>query len=661
VRAGVAARHGRCAGLRALVGLLVLLRAGAGWAAPCPEGGASLQVTLQPPAQGQPVTALVYGSPSALSCDDDTGQLAVIYGQRIDCDPAAPSTCGVQVTGLRPGTWTHRILVADGEAAGQFQGRSGLLLDHRAGVHEILWPLFRSVQTVTSLDDTADCLGCLRSALTAAEAGLKPALVQFAPTLSGTIGLSAALPPLAAGQVTLDGIDTDGVALTRSIDANGMNIAALHIIGAQNQVFGLRLLGVGGNSDTLVIESADANDNLLDSLQIIGRSSQLCGAGLIGCIVDGACRVPDARAPNGVCGDDGIAIRLQAGTGGPNRVHACLMSAAHDKGVKVSDGGVAVVEDSIAVANGDGGLQATLGGTLTVRESISASNRGTPSANGLAANGPAVGSTAPSVLTTRGNLCIDNSLRGISVRSLSVADLHDDFVCGNSSGFGVAVMDAAGLSSAVAATGLGVVNNPIGGVAISDNSRASFAPAGAVGNNAFAFNGPPHPPSPTNFRNLTPFEIPAYGNTWQHCGTHGTCNVNDVLALDVFASPPAPVTVDPALPTQTHTRPRITSVEPPFAAAGDLVRIYGSGFDAIDGAGDSCTGVTAANTCRPLHGNCVFVGQSAAQVIAVTPTMLVVRAPFTCVEPVPLRLRTRWTHGFSRFDFCVVPPATATS
>jgi hypothetical protein len=572
-----------------------------------------------------------------------------------------PATCRVQFTGLRPGRWTHSIGVLNGPSAGQLQGRSGLLLDQSAGRHGVTWLLYGSVQTVTSLADAAECVGCLRSALTAAEAGDKPALVQFAPNLKGTIILSAALPPLAAGQVTVDGFDADGVPLTRSIDANALNAAALRIIGSQNQVFGLRLLDVGGNSDTFIVETADANDNLLDSLQIIGRTTELCGDGGSGCVIDGVCRVPDRQSPNGVCGDDGIAIRLQAGTGGPNLIRSCVVSAAHDKGIKVSDGGVAVVDQSLSIGNADGGMQATLGGTMTVRESITTNNRGTTSANGLAANGPAVGSTAPAVLTTRGNLSLMNSLRGISVRGLSVADLHDDFICGNAGGFGVAIMDAAGLSSTVTAAGLGVIHNPVGGVAVSDNSRASFAAPGAAGNSAFAFNGPAAPPSPANFRNMTPFAIPAYGNAWQHCGEHGPCNVGDVLALDVFTNAPAPVTVDPALPTRSHTRPHITSIEPSFAAVGDLVRIYGSGFDAIDGAGDSCDGIAAANTCRPQHGNCVFVGRTAAEVVAVTPTMLVVRAPFTCVAPVSVSVRTRWAHGFSHADFCVVPPADAAS
>ena len=57
------------------------------------------------------------------------------------------------------------------------------------------------------------------------------------------------------------------------------------------------------------------------------------------------------------------------------------------------------------------------------------------------------------------------------------------------------------------------------------------------------------------------------------------------------------------------------------------MRIYGTGFDAIDGAGSDCGAVAAANTCRPVRGNCVFIDRQPAAVVAVTPTMLVVRAP----------------------------------
>src|SRR6185369_14293056 len=361
-------------------------------------------------------------------------------------------------------------------------------------------------------------------------AAAKPALVQFADGVAGTIVLGAALPPLAAGDVTLDGIAANGAPWTRTIDGNGLNAAGVRITGPRNTVIGMRVVGIGGDSDAVLIEGPLANDNLLDTLSVIGRSSIACGTAAVGCVIDGVCEEPSRRNPRGVCGDDGIAIRDFAGTAGANIVRRSQISAAHDKGVKASDHGVAIVEDSVVFANSDGGLQATLSGTLTARHNVAFANQGTTSANGLAANGAAVGSTDPAQLETRGNLSLDNALRGISVRSLSRATLRSDFVCGNGTagrggGFGVSVLDAAGTSAAVTASGLGIVHNADGGVNVSDNSTARFGLISNPGNNAFAFNGPANPPAPVNFRNESPFAILASGNAWQHCGLGNPCDV----------------------------------------------------------------------------------------------------------------------------------------
>jgi hypothetical protein len=68
------------------------------------------------------------------------------------------------------------------------------------------------------------------------------------------------------------------------------------------------------------------------------------------------------------------------------------------------------------------------------------------------------------------------------------------------------------------------------------------------------------------------------------------------------------------------------------------LRIYGLHFNAIDGhAGEeSCADLASSNSCLPLRGNCVRIGDVSAPVEAVTPTMLVVRWPLTCVSPLPL-------------------------
>lgn len=657
-------RDGIAAWLRALVAGFagLLLTAGACHAATCPPSGASVEIAVEP-AGDEPVAALVFGNLAAPSCDDDA-RLSAVYAEQIACQADAPAGCRIQLEGLRPGAWIHRVLVTAGEATGQRQGRALLLLDRSAGVPTLSWPLYRSVHTVASLDDTLSCVGCLRAALTAATASAKPALVQFAGDLRGSIVLSAPLPPLSSGQVTIDAFDTDGVPLRRTIDGNGLNAAALKIVSDHNRVLGLRLVNVGGDSDTVVVEGAEANANLLDSLQVIGRTLQTCGTDDLGCVIDGVCYQPGLQAPRGVCGDDGIALRALSGTGDVNRVYGVMISGARDKGVKVSDGAVAVVERSLVIGNAEGGMQATLGGDLTARENITVANHGTATANGLAANGAAPGSRTPGRLQTRGNLSIANALRGISVRSLSVATLRDDFICGNGTsgtgnGVGLAVLDAAGFSAAALATGLAVVHNVDRGVVVNDTSRASFAPHGRLGENAFAFNGPALPPAPTNFRNLSPFPVAAAGNAWEHCGDGNQCDVSAVRVLDIVSGGArSPVSITPALATRSRTAPRITAIVPPFAAAGELVRVYGSGFDAIDGAGTSCDTIAAANTCRPLHGNCVFIDRAPTEVIAVTPTMLVLRSPFTCVEPVELRVRTRWSRASVTAAFCTVPTPT---
>ena len=258
---------------------------------------------------------------------------------------------------------------------------------------------------------------------------------------------------------------------------------------------------------------------------------------------------------------------------------------------------------------------------------------------------------------------VANALRGLSVRSLSIATLRDDFACGNGAGergdgFGLAVFDAAGQSARIDVSGMAAVHNLGGGVVVGNDSVGFFGSLDTPGANAFAFNGTMDPPFPVNFRNETTRALSAVGNQWEHCGASVPCDLARVRARDVYrATLDAMVAVAPALATPQRDAPRITAIEPSFAAAGDLVRLYGSGFDAIEGAGSDCGAVAAANGCRPVRGNCVFIDRHPAEVVAVTPTMLVVRAPFTCVAPVPVAARTRRSRGFGRAQFCTAAPA----
>ena len=137
----------------------------------------------------------------------------------------------------------------------------------------------------------------------------------------------------------------NGMPHARTIDAAGLNNAALRITGSDNQVHGLRIANSGGDSDTLLIDGPEANGNLIDDRGVAGRAMQPCQVGdVIGCVLDGVCVVPTAGAPRGACGDDGIAVRDFAGAVTPNVVRDADVRGAHDKGIKASYNGVVRVE-----------------------------------------------------------------------------------------------------------------------------------------------------------------------------------------------------------------------------------------------------------------------------------------------------------------------------
>ncbi len=633
-----------------------------GQSVPCPPAGATLEVELVSSQGASPVSAHVFGALAAPSCDDAEGRLKTWYAEHLDCDSSLPDTCRTDLVALRPGQWTHRVFVTEGGAAGQLQARERLLLDASAGQHVMAWPLYNSVITVTSLADGEGCAGCMREAIALAEGASRPLLIQFAPAVAGPIVLAAPLPPLATGDITIDALDFDGQPHARTVDGNGLDAAALKVTSANNTIYGLRVTNVGGNSDAVLIAGPEANHNVLESMLVVGRGLEICGDGPLGCVIDGVCQVPDGDTPQGVCGDDGVAVRDYAGTGGVNLIRNAEVIGAFDKAVKVSGGAVARVERSVIHENADGGLQATLSGRLSAIENLIERNRGTNSANGLAANGTMSDRRRPARLDTRGNISRENSLRGISVRGLSTAVLQDDYICGNGTaerdrGFGLAVLDAGGEHAYARVSGVAAVHNIVGGIVVSDFSRGAFGARYRPGNNAFAFNGSTGLQVPTNFHVLTPHAVPAIGNQWEGCGGGWHCDEQAVRVLDIFvADEGGAVNITPAQSAQQQRAPSITAIEPSFAAAGELVRIYGSGFDAINGNGPgaSCETIADVNTCAPLRGNCVLIDRRPAEVIAVTPTMLAVRVPFTCVAPVSVAVRSRWGRGFGRASFCVV-------
>jgi hypothetical protein len=633
-----------------------LLLAGKVAAAPCPAAGGTVTIQLLPPFGAAPSTVDLTGELVEQSCEDD-GTLAVTYDLPVDC---AESPCRFTAQGLAPGLWVHRISVGGGESAGQRQARRGLVLDASAGAQTVLWNLFRTVATVVDMGDSLECEGCLRRALELSGEADKPMLIAFDTPLAGDVVLSDQLPELGASQVTLDALDFDGLPHRRGIDVNGLPRAALRITGGSNRVIGLRLANAGGDADVLLIDGTAANGNRVESTQIVGRTLEVCeDRGQIGCVIDGQCSVPTRFAANGDCGDDGIAVRDDAGRLGANHFVDVDVTGAYDKGVKISDGAVAVLERSRVHGNSDGGIQTTLGGTLTALENVSEANRGTRGANGLAANGPRLDGSDPASLTTRGNLLRHNALRGLSVRSLSHAVLRDDFVCGNGTegteaGFGLALLDAAGFSASASVRGIALVHNLAGGLSTMETSTADLGTADSPGRNALAFNGiGSNLSGPKQLRNQTALPLTAVGNHWESCGPTYDCAEIAVLIGSVY-SPDATVDVAPARPNAQREAPIIHEIRPTFARAGELVWIYGEGFDAVGGAAQDAECDGAGRPCRASDPNCVFIDRQGAEIVAATPTLLVIRAPFTCVEPVKLIARTRHSRGYARTRWCTI-------
>jgi hypothetical protein len=199
---------------------------------------------------------------------------------------------------------------------------------------------------------------------------------------------------------------------------------------------------------------------------------------------------------------------------------------------------------------------------------------------------------------------------------------------------------------------------------------ADFGADGATeaGRNAFTDNGFTVAGVPRVKRNFVNALIdfaapaPAQGNQWQHCyptsgATADRCSVTAISRDDTNNITTVAVAdrVDAGNP-QPHAStiaPTIDGVTPVRTVAGGVVRLVGGGFDAVSGhagGGRDCTALASGNGCAPLRGTCVEVladGEwiEVADVLAVTPTHLVVRSPITCTAPTLLRVRRRAFNG----------------
>jgi hypothetical protein len=551
--------------------------------------------------------------------DCSTSTLATSYAITTECTGTAVVTCG-DITGLAPGSWRHSISVI-APSTGQIQHQSSLLIANSTP-NRVRFTAFPTVLTVRS--GASSGADTFRTVLEGTAAAPKPVLIQFDPAafpdgVATRIPLDSALPALTADDVTIDGTDASGATGNRIIDAAGLPISALAITGARNHIVGLRLTNAGGNNrDTLNIAGARADANVIE-----------------GSLIEGATT------------GDGIGVDQQAGKGFDatvNVIRDCEVWGASDKGIKVTTGSYARVLHTWVHGNANGGIQATIAGHVQAWQNLVEDNRGSTAQNGLSANGGNDPSfPGNSELQSWANISRGNGANGVSVRGLSLAVIQDDYLAANGSS-GLRIFNDVGPPAAAVVAGTSAVCNGVDGAVVANTSLADFGGGlfGGPGDNAFTQNN--LPAGGANLRNATGLQVGAINDQWEHCGRATTCDEAAIAAYDL-SDHGAHTTITPAQAHRSLVPPVLESVAPTRGRRGALLRIFGSGFNVIDGhfAEDKCADVAGRNQCVPLRGNCVQIDGIPVYVEAVTPRMLVVRWPFTCVEPVSLVVKTE--HG----------------
>ena len=633
----------------------------------------------------------------AATCDGDG---ATAYAVDVPC---AGGESG-RIRGLRPGRWANRIRVTVTGSAPQTQAKHAVFVGGSGTSNVLSWTVFPRTFVVEAPTPTA-----LRTALDAAAAFTAanpgPALVTFSRTAfppgramdhpvkllerpacllddaqtCAPDGEKAGLC-FTGSHVVVDGLDARGRggAVALSVDTCGRRL--LRLYGHDNVFRGLTFVGsrkpdpVQPNcqADTVVVTGASARRNRFEASDIIGPT---CGDTVA--IEDGA----------GAADEDGPADNVIART---------VVRDGEDKGVKVSLGAHVLIEESCITGNRNGGVQATLGGHATVVQNVVERNVPGSAQNGLSATG---NGTERTTLETDGNLIRFAGARGLSVVDDADARFANDFVGDNQfvgarvettsatrrasatfSGVTLACNHNAGVSGTCRPQPGGqsvpcLVDTDCCGIegtcCASDPECAAplrcrpptsmgfglvlaqcpLCPAPDVdlgtpslpGANAVTVN--PQAPEGVNIDvGLPGVTVPADGNQWEHCGPGPGCDTASILAKDVRLAADAALALGTPEGARAGT-PVLLHVTPRRPAKGDLVRVFGVGFNAVDGI--ACAGATvptaACSGAHPAladrnrsdaHGNRLSLRSGSetisVDVDAVTPTMLVFRMPVDC-------------------------------
>lgn len=707
----------------ALATAVVVLGASVAAAAnpPCP-GTAAVTIYARNLSDDASVVVTVDGSlvDAAATC---TGSGIETYTATLSCAGRGVVRCG-EISGLRPGAWINRLSATVTGSAAQEQAQRTVFVagGSNPGTNAVQWTIFPRTFVVTQT--TAADVQTQLDAAAAFTAGdpARPALVRFDRTVFPGAAVPQTIPVLQAttcgptpggcptsggvaglcvrgSHVVLDALDADARTGGVVLDVGTLDLRGVRIYCTGSVVRGL-VVGGGRFPITGTSTQADAVNfapgaraNRLELSTVHGPS--------LGDAVSGEGGPGPAADP----ADDNVVDR-------------CEVRGAEDKGLKVTSGARVQLVDSCVHDNRNGGVQATLGGIIAARRNVVEHNLPGAAQNGLSVRGDSDNPLAPrSFLVTDGNLVRLNGSRGLSVADGATATFANDFVSENGvTGLRIETTVAGGPPDALV-RGVALVCNhrdrltgtcktpatqpcaadtdcadtcvpsfPVGAGATILQCAAPGCRAPVVnlgdgldpGGNVLARNPNFTNPIGVNFdQRLAGVTVPARGNQWERCGASATCDVASVLASDVLLAPGAAVDVGGAVAARAGA-PTLTAVVPTRPTRDQVIRLYGSGFNAVDGTActpenelvpaSSCTGrhdkVALANRPSQPFGNHVSLTIGGRifpglDVWAVTPTMLAVRMPVDCFAPGTITVERMDAGGTLRRATVDVCPASS--
>ncbi|MEO6029537.1 MAG: right-handed parallel beta-helix repeat-containing protein [Candidatus Binatia bacterium] len=686
--------------LAALLSAVLMLGPSRSLAVPLCPSATSLIVFAQNLSRDPEVTIALTGTlrDEAATC---IGDGASSYEAMLVCRGLGLVRCGT-IDGLRPGAWTHRLATRVVGSAPQRQAQVAVVIGGQSVSNVIDWTIHARAFVVRAPQED-ELRATLENAAAFSDESGDQALVTFDPgAFPGaddprTIDLSRRICAedgrhsglcLAGSDVIVDGLDAD--ARTGAVILSIGNRAApvARVYGARTVLRGLVFQGstagaLSAQADTVAITGAGADGSRIEQ-----------------CLVRGPTR-GDGVSVEAAAGRDGVAITIADSE----------ITGAAGVGVKVTTDARANVERSCLHDNKNGGAVATLGGALTAVENLVQRN-----APGTAPAGLGAGATGDhgtrSTLVTGANIVRFNGARGLSVTDGADAAFRDDYVSDNQ--FAGTRVEAATAGDAPAASygGVALVCNhneglsgtcepsldPAGTPCLGDRDccgtgagccvddpgcvtpvrcttrapqgygavlarcagcdvpRVDLGTADRAGDNAFVLNANTYPNGTgTNvLQGIGGFTLAARGNQWERCGVTASCDVPAVADGDVRRADGAAVDVSAAVAARAGA-PVVTGVSRGRPRAGDLVHVFGRGFNAIDGAAcakaTSPVAVCSAKNPRverqnqTRYGNLVRLTMGGevtpVDVVAVTPTMLAFRMPVDCFAPASLTVSRR--------------------